>query len=145
MAGVLLVPVGMPFLVELLARQLFPLVAVAVLPLGVNDRSAALTLVYVDDVIARFVELMDGADEAVGPDGFASVGPHYTTAVGALADLLQSFKEGRGTQMTERVGAGLVRALYATYVSYLPVEMVVMLWANEVFDRERPDTFACAV
>jgi UDP-2-acetamido-2,6-beta-L-arabino-hexul-4-ose reductase len=24
-------------------------------------------------------------------------------------------------------------------------EMVVMLWANEVFDRERPDTFACKV
>ena len=24
-------------------------------------------------------------------------------------------------------------------------EMVVMLWANEVFDRDRPDTFACAV
>ncbi|MCY1251705.1 UDP-2-acetamido-2,6-beta-L-arabino-hexul-4-ose reductase [compost metagenome] len=22
-------------------------------------------------------------------------------------------------------------------------EMVVMLWANEVFDRARPDTFAC--
>ena len=22
-------------------------------------------------------------------------------------------------------------------------EMVVMLWANEVFDRQRPDTFAC--
>ncbi|HEY5582344.1 MAG TPA: hypothetical protein VIK56_14520 [Rhodoferax sp.] len=24
-------------------------------------------------------------------------------------------------------------------------EMIVMLWANEVFDRARPDTFACAV
>ena len=24
-------------------------------------------------------------------------------------------------------------------------EMVVMLWANEVFDRARPDTFACAL
>jgi UDP-2-acetamido-2,6-beta-L-arabino-hexul-4-ose reductase len=22
-------------------------------------------------------------------------------------------------------------------------EMIVMLWANEVFDRRRPDTFAC--
>jgi UDP-2-acetamido-2,6-beta-L-arabino-hexul-4-ose reductase len=22
-------------------------------------------------------------------------------------------------------------------------EMVVMLWANEVFDRSKPDTFAC--
>ena len=24
-------------------------------------------------------------------------------------------------------------------------EMVVMLWANEVFDHQRPDTFACAL
>ncbi|MFB1488026.1 MULTISPECIES: hypothetical protein [unclassified Thiocapsa] len=24
-------------------------------------------------------------------------------------------------------------------------EMIVMLWANEVFDRARPDTVACAV
>jgi UDP-2-acetamido-2,6-beta-L-arabino-hexul-4-ose reductase len=24
-------------------------------------------------------------------------------------------------------------------------EMVVMLWANEIFDRERPDTYACPV
>ena len=26
-----------------------------------------------------------------------------------------------------------------------PDELVVMLWANEVFDRTRPDTIACAV
>jgi UDP-2-acetamido-2,6-beta-L-arabino-hexul-4-ose reductase len=24
-------------------------------------------------------------------------------------------------------------------------EMVVMLWANEIFDREKPDTFACSL
>ena len=24
-------------------------------------------------------------------------------------------------------------------------EMIVMLWANEVFDRQRPDTYVCAV
>jgi UDP-2-acetamido-2,6-beta-L-arabino-hexul-4-ose reductase len=24
-------------------------------------------------------------------------------------------------------------------------EMIVMLWANEIFDRERPDTYACAL
>ena len=24
-------------------------------------------------------------------------------------------------------------------------EMIVMLWANEIFDRERPDTYACPV
>ncbi|KQW64144.1 UDP-2-acetamido-2,6-beta-L-arabino-hexul-4-ose reductase [Variovorax sp. Root411] len=213
------------------------------LPIQVNDPAAAVTLVYVDDVIERFVQLMDGADAAPDAEGFATVAPQYTTTVGELARQIQSFKDSRSTLMTDRVGTGLVRALYSTYVSYLPPEsfaypvpqygdargvfvemlktpdagqfsfftahagitrgghyhhsktekflvikgqarfkfrhmqtgevhelvtagdkseivetvpgwthditnigteeMVVMLWANEVFDRARPDTFAC--
>ena len=93
------------------------------LPIQVNDPAAPVTLVYVDDVIERFLQLMDGADAAVGPDGFAAVAPQYSTTVGALALQIQAFKDSRATLMTERVGAGLVRALYATYVSYLPVEL----------------------
>jgi UDP-2-acetamido-2,6-beta-L-arabino-hexul-4-ose reductase len=215
------------------------------LPIQVNDAAAPVTLAYVDDVISRFVQLMDGANAAMDTDGFATVAPQYTTTVGELARLVQTFKDSRTTLMTERVGTGLARALYSTYVSYLPVEyfaytvpqyadprgvfvemlktpdtgqfsyftahpgitrgghyhhsktekflvikgvarfkfrhmqtgqthelvtrgekaeivetvpgwthditnigmeeMVVMLWANEVFDRARPDTFACAV
>ena len=93
------------------------------LPIQVNDPATPLTLVYVDDVIKRFVQLMDGADAAVGTDGFATVAPQYTTAVGELARQIQAFKDSRATLMIERVGTGLVRALYATYVSYLPVEL----------------------
>ena len=92
------------------------------LPIQIHDPAAPVTLVYVDDLIERFVQLMDGADAAIDEDGFASVAPHYTTTVGELARLIQAFKDSRITLMTERVGAGLVRALYATYVSYLPVE-----------------------
>ena len=92
------------------------------LPIQVNDPAAALTLVYVDDVIERFVQLMDGADGAFDAEGFATVAPQYTTTVGELARLIQAFKDSRNTLLTERVGTGLVRALYATYVSYLPVE-----------------------
>ena len=92
------------------------------LPIQVNDPAAPVTLVYVDDVIERFVQLMDGADAAMDADGFATVGSQYSTTVGELARLVQAFKDSRGTLMTERVGTGLVRALYATYVSYLPVE-----------------------
>ena len=215
------------------------------LPIQVNDPAVPVTLVYVDDVMERFVQLMNGADAAVGADGFASVTTQYTTTVGVLARQVQAFHESRTSLTTERVGTGLVRALYATYVSYLPPElfaysvpqysdprgmfaemlktpdcgqfsyftahpgitrgghyhhsktekflvikgqarfkfrhmqtgethelltsgdkaevvetvpgwthditnigtdeMIVMLWANEVFDRARPDTFACAV
>ena len=93
------------------------------LPIQVNDPAAPVTLVYVDDVIERFLQLMDGADAAVDAGGFATVAPHYTTTVGELARQIQAFKDSRHTLLTERVGTGLVRALYATYVSYLPVEL----------------------
>ncbi len=95
------------------------------LPIQVNDPQASLTLVYIDDVIERFVQLMDGAVPIAGPDGFATVQPQYTTTVGELARLIRAFYDSRGSLVTERVGAGLVRALYATYVSYLPVEAFV--------------------
>jgi UDP-2-acetamido-2,6-beta-L-arabino-hexul-4-ose reductase len=92
------------------------------LQIQVNDPVAPVTLVYVDDLVERFVQLMDGADAAVDADGFATMAPQYTTTVGELAYQFQVFKDSRATLMTERVGTGLMRALYATYVSYLPVE-----------------------
>ena len=92
------------------------------LPIQVNDPEAQLTLVYVDDVLERFIQLMNGADAMADADGFAAVTPQYTTTVGQLATQIQAFKDSRGTLMTERVGTGWIRALYATYVSYLPVE-----------------------
>ncbi|WP_286998377.1 MULTISPECIES: UDP-2-acetamido-2,6-beta-L-arabino-hexul-4-ose reductase [Comamonas] len=92
------------------------------LPIQVNDPAAALTLVYVDDVVERFIQLLDGADAMVDADGFAVLAPQYTTTVGELAAQIKTFKGSRSTLMTERVGTGWIRALYATYVSYLPVE-----------------------
>ena len=92
------------------------------LPIEVHNPHAPLSLVYIDDVVNRFVQIMDGAEPMIGPDGFSSVQPQYTASVGELAQLLRAFRTSRDTLLTERVGTGLVRALYATYVSYLPVE-----------------------
>lgn len=92
------------------------------LPIQVNAAQATLTLVYVDDVIERFLQLLDGADAAVDAAGFATVAPQYSTTVGEVAHQIQAFYDSRSTLVTERVGTGLVRALYSTYVSYLPVE-----------------------
>ena len=67
------------------------------LPIQVNDPAAPVTLVYVDDVIERFVQLMDGADAVVNTDGFATVAPQYATTVGELARQIQSFRDSRST------------------------------------------------
>lgn len=87
------------------------------LPVQINDRSRMITLVYIDDVISAFLGALPGGDRAgLAPE----VAPTYQITVGALAEHLQAFKESRRTLLSEKVGTGLIRALYATYVSYLP-------------------------
>jgi len=212
------------------------------LPVQINDSDAVIQLVYIDDVVASFISLLDGAAQATP---FVDVEPVYQITVGELSEQLQRFKATRDNLITEPVGSGSTRALYSTYVSYLPPEnftytvpqhgdkrgvfvemlktpdagqfsfftahpgvtrgghyhhsktekflvikgeacfrfrhmltgefyelrtvgdkpeivetvpgwthditnegdseLVCMLWANEIFDRERPDTFACPV
>lgn len=90
------------------------------LPISVNEPAKPLTLVYVDEVIDAFIRLMNGAPPTVDVEGFAVVWPQYTTTVGELAQQIHAFKESRTSLMSERVGGGLVRALYSTYVSYIP-------------------------
>ncbi|MFN3417282.1 MAG: UDP-2-acetamido-2,6-beta-L-arabino-hexul-4-ose reductase [Caldimonas sp.] len=89
------------------------------LPIQVNDPAAPLRLVYVDDVVQAFTALLS---EPRPDAGLLEAGPVYDTTVGEVAGLVQAFAASRGTLMTERVGTGLVRALYSTYVSYLPTE-----------------------
>jgi UDP-2-acetamido-2,6-beta-L-arabino-hexul-4-ose reductase len=212
-------------------------------PIQVNNADAEITLVYVDDVVERILQLLDGAQPNPDLNGFEQVQPQYAIRVGYLAETIRGFKASRESLVTSRVGQGLVRALHSTYVSFLPTsefsytvprhgdnrgvfvemlktpdcgqfsyftahpgitrgghyhhsktekflvisgqarfkfrqiqtgeeyelvtdgetaeivetvpgwthditnigdtEMVVMLWANEIFDREKPDTFAC--
>jgi UDP-2-acetamido-2,6-beta-L-arabino-hexul-4-ose reductase len=89
------------------------------LPVQVNDPQAVIDLVYVDDVVAGFLSLLDDKGKSVP---FVDVEPTYQITVGSLADQLHRFKATRDSLITEPVGAGLVRALYSTYVSYLPPE-----------------------
>jgi len=89
------------------------------LPVQVNDSSALIRLVYVDDVVSRFVSIMDGA---VVDGYYCNIDPVYNISVGDLAEKLNAFKDNRDSLIVERVGTGLDRALYATYLSYLKPE-----------------------
>lgn len=84
--------------------------------ISVHDPKAAVRLVYIDDVCASFVKLLDGK---VG-SGFYEIPVEFNTTVGEVADIISSFKLNRTSLITERVGADLTRALYATYLSYTP-------------------------
>jgi UDP-2-acetamido-2,6-beta-L-arabino-hexul-4-ose reductase len=87
------------------------------LPIQINDPAARLQLVYVDDVVSSFIASLDASAAGLVQ---GEVTPIYTTTLGELAQQISSFGDCRTSLMSERVGTGLVRALYATYVSYLP-------------------------
>lgn len=89
------------------------------LPIQVNDPSAVLRLVYVDDVMDAFLRVL-AAPAATAE--FAEAGPVYKTTVGEVAGIIESFRESRQNLTTPRVGTGVVRALYSTYLSYLELD-----------------------
>lgn len=89
------------------------------LPIQINDPSVLINLVYIDDVVESFLQVLDGT---LMQAGFVDIAPQYQITVGELADQLYAFKNSRDTLVTENVGTGLVRALYSTYVSYLKPE-----------------------
>lgn len=87
------------------------------LPIRVDNPAAQLRLVYIDDVVSALVDAISATDKGLQ---WPAVAPEYETTLGELAAQIRSFDNCRTTLMTERVGTGFVRALYATYVSYLP-------------------------
>lgn len=85
------------------------------LAIQISDPNAPLELVYIDDVVDHFVAMPGPAMTT----GFGEVTPTYKTTVGVVADLIRSFHDSREAMLIGRVGTGLERALYSTYLSYL--------------------------
>jgi len=89
------------------------------LPVQVNNSDFELSLVYIDDVVEEFVKIIQGVK---GDKKKLSVQPKYKIKLGDLSTQIQNFKESRDSLITEKVGSGLIRKLYSTYLSYLPSE-----------------------
>lgn len=83
--------------------------------ISINDSNSKVSLVYIDDVCKLLVSLLDGEHKG----GLIDVPNVYKTTVGEVAEIIYSFKSSRKTLISEQVGAGLKRALYSTYLSYI--------------------------
>jgi len=88
------------------------------IPIQIIDSSTLMDLVHVDDVVKYFIDCISNTPISCQ---LQKVSPQYQISLGDLAKQILQFKESRDTLMTERVGGGITRALYSTYMSYLPV------------------------
>ena len=92
------------------------------LPIQVDDPTVMIRLVYVDDVIDSFLSLIfpASATNVTADSLYVEVSPEYKITVSNLADQIRGFRDSRNSLSTDRVGTGLTRALYSTYLSFLP-------------------------
>lgn len=81
----------------------------------IHDPKTEVTLAYIDEVCGSLLQLLGNKYE----QGFLSNFKEYRTTVGDVADIITSFKDQRDTLICDRVGTGLVRALYSTFLSYI--------------------------
>jgi len=90
------------------------------LPIEISDSAREVELTYVDDVVAAFVAEVD----APAPPGFRFAAPLSSRVVtlGELAELIRAFRGHRQTLLLPNYSDPFVRALYATYLSYLEPE-----------------------
>jgi len=89
------------------------------LPIQIHDENAMIRLVYVDDVVESFWNIIQGVQHV---EQVFAIQPEYQISVGDLAKTLAGFKQSRESLITDRVGTGLTRALYSTYLSFLKPE-----------------------
>ncbi|MGL5149159.1 MAG: NAD-dependent epimerase/dehydratase family protein [Clostridium sp.] len=86
--------------------------------LVVNSRDALIEFVYIDDVIDAIVSHLDEVEKEDTLNYMVSKTYHRT--LGEVEELLNHFKNNRKTLTIPHVGVGFERALYGTYLSYLP-------------------------
>jgi UDP-2-acetamido-2,6-beta-L-arabino-hexul-4-ose reductase len=87
------------------------------LPIAVSDPAREVELSYVDDVATAFLAEIDGRQAR--SEAGAEI-PRYHIQLGDLAGRLQAFHEMRTTLTLPDFADWFNRALYATYLSYVP-------------------------
>jgi UDP-2-acetamido-2,6-beta-L-arabino-hexul-4-ose reductase len=87
------------------------------LPIAVSDPTREVELSYVDDVVAAFLTEIDGLQ--AGYEAGKEI-PSYPIQLGDLAGRIQAFHEMRTTLTLPDFADWFNRALYGTYLSYVP-------------------------
>lgn len=90
------------------------------LPITVNDPAAALTLVYIDDVVN---ELLNALKNRPMRDGaYCRVAVTHSLTLGEIVERIRFFRESRESLGIPDLADSFTKKLYSTYLSYLPTE-----------------------
>ncbi len=110
------------------------------LPISISDPDKELELVYIDDVVAEFLSVLDENEAEITEDRmpeerkrkagngkaqgwcYRQVRQTHKVTLGELASKIRRFRESRKSLRLPSFADDFTRCLYATYLSYLEVQ-----------------------
>jgi len=85
----------------------------------VNNKEVELQLVYIGDVVHSFAnKLYRNSENSL----YCEVKTVYNKTLGEIEELLYQFKNSRENLLVPNIADGFERVLYATYLSFLPID-----------------------
>lgn len=90
------------------------------IPIKIDDPARILSLVYIDDVVNEFNNILNV--ELPAGVYFREIKPVFNINIVELVRILESFKESKKTLILPDFNDPFIKRLYATYVSYLPID-----------------------
>lgn len=105
------------------------------LPITISDVNAELELIYIDDIVKEFINVMYTKKPNYTEDNFCYIRPVYKITLGKLADTIEQFKNSMNSIFVPNTGDDFIKKLYSTYISYVPVENMVMEAVKNIDER----------
>lgn len=84
----------------------------------VSDSNKKIRLIYIDDLIKEFVNLLD--NQFNSDIYYSQVFPEYVFTLGEIVEKIRGFELINKTNEIKNIGNGFDKKLYSTYLSYVP-------------------------
>jgi UDP-2-acetamido-2,6-beta-L-arabino-hexul-4-ose reductase len=91
------------------------------IPVNIDDKSKTLKLGYIDDLIKDFIDLLQVKTSTTNCNRLEP-NVTYNRTLGEIISLIDSYKETPISLQLPEASNGFERALYATYMSFIPKE-----------------------
>lgn len=92
------------------------------LEITINDENAELELIYIDDIVQEFINLLLTKKASCVENNICYMKPVYKITLGELAKTIREFKNSMNSIVVPNTGNEFIKKLYSTYISYVPVE-----------------------
>ena len=105
------------------------------LGITINDENKELELIYIDDICETFIQLLTNDKNIEKKENIYYINPRYKKTLGYISDKILEFKNDMDSIYVPKTGDEFIKKLFATYISYTPLETLSLSAKKNVDER----------